>query len=97
MAIGVNNLHNLPIYDNAAPDNPKNGKDDDKRPFYTHPFIEIEPDKKTEHNTSGHGQAQLHDQLEIFHPRPILFIAEPSFVLSAHFAALSNEAVLISD
>jgi len=55
--VGVEDFHYLSIYDYSATDNTQYGEYDNKRAFPAQPFVYVKPDKKTEDNTSGHGES----------------------------------------
>ena len=47
------------------------------------------PDKETKHNATGHGQAQLHDNGQIFRPISVFFIVEQTMLPSRFVDRLS--------
>jgi hypothetical protein len=67
---------NLTINRNSPPDDPQYREYCHENSLGSDPFVEIEPDKKTKNNTTGHGQADLHHNRQVFSPGAIFFITK---------------------
>ena len=73
-------FNNLPINRVPAPKGPQKGKNCHKNTFCAQPPVQIAPDKKAEKNTTGHGQANLHDERQVLGPNPMAFIINRFFL-----------------
>jgi hypothetical protein len=76
---GPGNFHDLAVYGVSPSDNPQNGKHDDENAPRSEPPVQISADKKTEKDTPDHRQAELHDNGEVFRPRPVFLVVKKHF------------------
>jgi hypothetical protein len=69
-------LEYLTVYDVGAADDSQNGENRDEDAPQPKPFVDVESDEKTEADAPGHGEADLHDDGEVFRPGPVFFVIE---------------------
>ncbi len=75
------NFHDLPVDNHCSADDSKDGKNGYKQPFNSQPFIDLKANIKAETDTSDHGEAQLHNNLHVFRPGPVLFVIKYFFII----------------
>jgi len=73
---GFNDLHYLAINRYAAADDSQYCEDGYKYSPGSHPFVQIQSNKKAKKYASGHGQTDLHDNRQVFGPSSIFLIIE---------------------
>jgi hypothetical protein len=70
------NFHDLAIDDVGASDNAQHSEYGDENATGAEPSVNEPANEKAEHDAAGHGQADLHDNAQVFHPGPIFAVVE---------------------
>jgi len=84
MIVIIENFHDLSIYNHSPTKNTQYREKDNEGALEAQRLIEVIPDKKTKDNAAGHGQPHLHHQLEMLHPRPVVFVFKKRSIRSFH-------------